>query len=58
MRKICIVCEKNYICKKIGKIYKSEEEIKKEGVDSKDIQRDVKIIIPEGFDVFGKEPLK
>jgi hypothetical protein len=27
-------------------------------VDSKDIQRDVKIIIPEGFDVFGKEPLK
>ena len=36
----------------------SEEEIKKEGVDSKDIQRDVKIIIPEGFDVFGKEPLK
>ena len=44
--------------KKTGKIYQSEEEIKKEGVDSKDIQRDVKIIIPEGFDVFGKEPLK
>ena len=44
--------------KKTGKIYKSEEEIKKEGVDSKDIQRDVKIIIPEGFDVFGKEHLK
>ena len=42
----------------MNKIYQSEEEIKKEGVDSKDIQRDVKIIIPEGFDVFGKEPLK
>tara|TARA_R100000773_G_C4128049_1_gene60230 strand:+ start:301 stop:510 length:210 start_codon:yes stop_codon:yes gene_type:complete len=43
---------------KTGKIYKNEEEVKADNVDPKDIKRDVKIIIPKGFDVFGEEPLK
>jgi hypothetical protein len=43
---------------KTGKIYKNEEEVKADNVDPKDVKRDVKIIIPKGFDVFGEEPLK
>ena len=43
---------------KTGKIYKNEEEVKAAKVDPKDIKRDVKIIVPKGFDVFGEEPLK
>ena len=43
---------------KTGKIYKNEEEVKLENPDPKDIKRDVKIIIPKGFDVLGEEPLK
>jgi hypothetical protein len=43
---------------KTGKIYKNEEEVKLENPDPKDIKRDVKIIIPKGFDVIGEEPLK
>jgi|TARA_R100001082_G_scaffold73477_1_gene42206 hypothetical protein len=43
---------------KTGKIYKSEEELKADNVDPKDVKRDIKIIIPKGFDVFGKDPLK
>ena len=43
---------------KTGKIYKNEEEVKLENPDPKDIKRDVKIIIPKGFDVVGEEPLK
>ena len=42
----------------ICKIYKNEEEVKLENPDPKDIKRDVKIIIPKGFDVVGEEPLK
>ena len=41
---------------KTGKIYKDEKEATE--ADSKDIRRDVKIIVPVGFDVFGKKPLK
>jgi len=44
--------------KKTGKKYKNEEEVKLENPDPKDIKRDVKIIIPKGFDVFGEKPLK
>ncbi len=43
---------------KTGKVYKNEEEVKLENPDPKDIKRDVKIIIPKGFDVVGEEPLK
>ena len=43
---------------KTGKIYKNEEEVKLENPDPKDIKRDVKNIIPKGFDVVGEEPLK
>jgi len=43
---------------KTGKKYKNEEEVKLENPDPKDIKRDVKIIIPKGFDVFGEKPLK
>ena len=43
---------------KTGKKYKNEQEVKLENPDPKDIKRDVKIIIPKGFDVFGEEPLK
>jgi dihydropteroate synthase len=31
---------------------------KLDNADPKDIKRDVKIIIPKGFDVFGEKPLK
>ena len=41
-----------------GKKYKNEEEVKLENPDPKDIKRDVKMIIPKGFDVFGEKPLK
>ena len=44
--------------KKTGKKYKDEEQVKLENPDPKDIKRDVKIIIPKGFDVVGEEPLK
>ena len=47
---------------KTGKIYKDEEEVQteilKQNVASENIRRDVKIIVPVGFDVFGKKPLK
>ena len=43
---------------KTGKVYKNEEELKLDNADPKDIKRDVKIIIPKGFDVVGEEPLK
>jgi|TARA_A100001011_G_scaffold342916_1_gene376830 hypothetical protein len=43
---------------KTGKVYKNEEELKLDNADPKDIKRDVKIIIPKGFDVFGEKPLK
>ena len=43
---------------KTGKQYKSEEEVKEAKVDPKDIKRDVKIIIPKGFEVFGEKPLE
>ena len=41
---------------KTGKIYKDEKEATE--ADSKDIRRDVKVIVPEGLDVFGEKPLK
>lgn len=55
-----IECEAETIISnmKTGKIYKNEEEVKLENPDPKDIKRDVKIIIPKGFDVVGEEPLK
>ena len=43
---------------KTGKKYTDENEVKLENPDPKDIRRDVKIIIPQGFDVFGEKPLK
>ena len=47
---------------KTGKIYKDEQEVQieisKQNVTSKDIRRDVKVIVPEGLDVFGEKPLK
>jgi hypothetical protein len=43
---------------KSGKKYKDEEELKLENPNPKDIRRDVKIIVPKGFDVFGEKPLK
>ena len=43
-------------------IYKDEAEVKaeilKQNASPKDIRRDIKIIIPKGLDVFGKNPLK
>jgi len=55
-----IKCESQTIISNIktGKIYKNEDEVKADNVDPKDIKRDVKIIIPKGFDVKGEEPLK
>ena len=55
-----IKCESETVISnlKTGKIYKNEEEVKADNPDPKDIKRDVKIIIPKGFDVFGEEPLK
>jgi hypothetical protein len=55
-----IKCESETVISnlKTGKIYKNEEEVKADNADPKDIKRDVKIIIPKGFDVFGEEPLK
>ena len=35
-----------------------EADILKQNARSEDIRRDVKIIIPKGLDVFGKQPLK
>ena len=47
---------------KTGKIYKDEQEVQieisKQNVTSKDIRRDVKVIVLEGLDVFGEKPLK
>ena len=55
-----IKCESETVISnlKTGKIYKNEEEVKADNANPKDIKRDVKIIIPKGFDVFGEEPLK
>ena len=43
-------------------IYKDEAEVNadilKQNARPEDIRRDVKIIIPKGLDVFGKNPLK
>ena len=43
-------------------IYKDEAEVDadilKQNARREDIRRDVKIIIPKGLDVFGKQPLK
>jgi len=43
-------------------IYEDEDEVKadilKQNARPEDIRRDVKIIIPKGLDVFGKNPLK
>jgi len=47
---------------KTGKIYKDEQEVQteilKQNVIPEDVRRDVKVIVPEGLDVFGKKPLK
>ena len=43
---------------KTGEKYKNENEVELKKPDPKDIRRDVKIIIPQGFDVFGEKPLK
>ena len=55
-----IKCESETVISnlKTGKIYKNEEEVKADNANPKDIKRDVKIIIPKGFDVFGEDPLK
>ena len=55
-----IECESQTIITNIktGKVYKNEEEVKLDNPAPKDIKRDVKIIIPKGFDVLGEEPLK
>ena len=55
-----IKCESQTVISnlKTGKIYKNEEEVKADNANPKDIKRDVKIIIPKGFDVFGEDPLK
>ena len=42
----------------LGNYSPNEEEVKLANPDPKDIKRDVKIIIPKGFDVFGEKPLK
>ena len=43
-------------------IYKDEAEVEadilKQNARTEDIRRDVKIIIPKGLDVFGKNPFK
>ena len=43
-------------------VYEDEAEVEadilKQNARSEDIRRDVKIIIPKGLDVFGKNPLK
>ena len=43
-------------------VYEDEAEVEadilKQNARSEDIRRDVKIIIPKGLDVFGKQPLK
>ena len=48
--------------RKTGKIYKDEQEVQteilKQNVIPEDVRRDVKVIVPEGLDVFGKKPLK
>ena len=48
--------------KKTGKIYKDEQEVQieilKQNVTPENIRRDVKVIVPEGLDVFGEKPLK
>ena len=38
---------------KTGEIYKTEEEWKAQGIDEKDIRRDVKVIMP-ALDLFAK----
>ena len=47
---------------KTGKIYKDEQEVEieilKQNVTPENIRRDVKVIVPEGLDVFGEKPLK
>ena len=47
---------------KTGKIYKDEQEVQteilKQNVIPEDVRRDVKVIVPEGLDVFGEKPLK
>ena len=47
---------------KTKQVYKDEAELEleilKQNVSPQDIRRDVKIIIPKGLDVFGKQPLK
>ena len=47
---------------KTKQVYKDEAELEleilKQNVSPQDIRRDVKIIIPKGLDVFGKNPLK
>ena len=47
---------------KTGKIYKDEQEVQieisKQNVTPENIRRDVKVIVPEGLDVFGEKPLK
>ena len=55
-----IECESQTVITNIktGKVYKDEEEVKLDNPDPKDIKRDVKIIIPKGFDVLGEAPLK
>ena len=47
---------------KTVKIYKDEQEVEieilKQNVTPENIRRDVKVIVPEGLDVFGEKPLK
>jgi hypothetical protein len=47
---------------KTKKVYKDEAEVEieilKQNVRPEDIRRDVKVVIPKGLDVFGKQPLK
>ena len=47
---------------KTQQVYKDEAELEleilKQNVSPQDIRRDVKIIIPKGLDVFGKNPFK
>ena len=38
---------------KTGEIYKTEEEWKAQGIDKKDIRRDIKVIMP-ALDLFAK----
>ena len=39
--------------KQTGEIYKTEQEWKAKGIDEKDIQRDVHVLMPK-LDLFGK----